>query len=374
MNHLTVAACLCLAGASLSAQTNLLLPATANPAGELSGFDDLGLPFMSQNARVQMFFDATEVGAAGFVADELSLRYDGPIPAVGAPGPFSIARLQLRIGVTSVPMPGATFAANLTQPLTTVYDGPWSFLPDPGSGSPHPWGGPGNTLRFPFASNVAIALPAGSWLAVELVVEGNNIFSFGYAHAILDGTSTTGGITDGSATTLGQGCEAANGQAPAAISTFGTYAPGAAHHVNATGLGANTIAVCVFGVDSLQTGGIPLPLTLPGTNCTVYVDPIFMNPILTDAAGAITGVQPAATLSMPADTAFNGLTVYEQVLSLVPTANPWGFVLTNAAQVDLGSFVAPGRGTYTVSHDTNANALFANDVRTFGYAVRLRTL
>jgi hypothetical protein len=374
MNHLTVAACLCLAGASLSAQSYLQMPDTANASAELSGFDDLGLPFMSQNTRVQMFFDATEVGSSGFVADELALRYDGPIPQVGAPGPFTITRLQVRIGVTGVPMPGATFANNLTQPLTTVYDGPWSFLPDPGSSSPHAWGGVGNTLRFPFSTNVPIAIPAGSWLAVEFVVEGNNIFSFGYAHAILDGTSTSGGITDGTAVTFGQGCEAGVGQPPAAISTFGTYAPGAAHHVNATGLGANTIAVCVFGVDNLQTGGIPLPLTLPGTTCTVYVDPIFMNPILTDAAGAITGVQPAATLSMPADTAFNGLAVFEQVLSLVPAANPWGFVLTDAAQVDLGTFVTPGRGTYAVSHDTNANALYANDVRPFGYAMRLRTL
>jgi len=374
MKHLPVVACLCLAAASLPAQSYLLLPDSAGPAFELNSYDSLGLPFMSQNARVQMFFDPTEVGSQGFVADELSLRYDGPIPQVGAPGPFSITRLQLRIGVTTVPMPDATFAANLTQPLTTVYDGPWSFLPDPGSFSPQPWGGPSNTLSFPFSTPVAIGIPTGAWLVVEFVVEGNNIFNFGYAHAILDGASTTGGISNGSAVTIGQGCAAGVGQPAAAISTFGTYAPGAAHHVNATGLGASTIAVCAFGIDGTQTGGIPLPLTLPGTNCTIYTDPILLNPILTDAGGAVTGVQPAATLSMPADPSASGLVIFEQVVSLVGTANPWGLVTTNAAQVTLGSFATPGRGTYSVTHDSDANALYANDVRTFGYAMRLRTL
>jgi hypothetical protein len=371
MKQLPVATCLCLAAASLSAQTYLTLPTTANPAFELNSFEPRGMPLMAQNTRVQMFFDAAEVGSASFVADEIAFRYDGPLPAVGSPAPFTVNRLVVRIGTTAVPMPGADFAGNLTQPLTTVHDGPWTFWPDQGTAAPHPWGGPNESLRFGFSAPVAVTLGAGEWLAVELIVEGN---SFVFAHAILDGATTSGGPSNGSATTIGQGCEAGPGQPPAAISTFGIYAPGAAHHVNATGLGANTVAVCAFGVDSMQSGGIPLPLTLPGTNCTIYADPILLNAILTDANGAITGVQPAATLSLPADTSFNGLVVYEQVLSLVATANPWGFVLTNAAQVTLGSFAAPGRGTYSVSHDSNASALYANDVRTFGFAARLRTL
>ncbi|MBL8728319.1 MAG: hypothetical protein JNM25_07815 [Planctomycetes bacterium] len=374
MKHLPVAACLCLAVASLPAQNFLLLPASANPSMELNSYDDLGLPFMSPNSRVQMFFDATEVGSQGFVADQLSLRYDGPIPQIGAPGPFSIQRLQLRIGVTTVSMPMATFAANLTQPLTTVYDGPWSFLPDTGSAAPHPWGGPSNTLQFPFSTPVTIAIPTGAWLVVELVVEGNNIFNIGFAHAILDGASTTGGVTNGTAVAFGQGCEAAVGQPPATMTTFGTYAPGAAHHANATGLGADAIAIYLVGLDNTQSGGVPLPVTLSGTSCTLYTDPALYSGIFADANGAVTGVQPAATLSIPADPVTSGIVVYEQFVSLVETANPWGFVLSNATQVTLGTFATPGRGTYTVSHDSNANALYGNDVRTFGYAVRLRTL
>lgn len=374
MKHVPVAVGLCLAAAVLPAQSYLYLPASTNAQAELNSYEQRGMPFMAQNSRLQMFFDSTEVGNQGFVADELSLRFDGPIPAVGSPGPFTISRLVIRVGVTGVATPTADFAGNLTQPLTTVHDGPWTFSPDPGTAFPHPYGGPNDSLRFPFSAPVVLAIPNGQWLVVEMSVEGCS-FSFAtFAHAILDGASTVGGPSDGTATTLGQGCAAASGQAPATISTFGLYAPGTAHHVNATGLGANTIAAVAFGVDAAQSGGLPLPFTLPGTSCTFYVDPILLQPILTDATGAITGVQPAATLSLPADPSFNGLVVYDQVLSLVPTANAWGFVLSNAAQVTLGAFGTPGRGTYTVTHDSNANALYANDVTPFGFAVRLRTL
>lgn len=374
MNHSTVALCLCLAGASLSAQNYLELPASANPSFELGSFDDLGLPFMSEDSHVQMFFDATEVGSSSFLADEIAFRYDGPIPSAGAPGPFSVTRLRVRVGVSTVPMPSATFASNLTQPLTTVYDGPWTFYADPGSVMPHPWGGVNNSFVFPFSTPVPITIPPGGWFVVEFVVEGDDMFSFGYAHAIWDGADTTGGPSGGSAVTYGQGCEAAPGQAPATITTGGSYAPGTAHHVNATGLGANTIAAVLFGVDNVQSGGLPLPAALPGTLCTLYADPILMNAILTDATGAITGIQPAAVLSMPADPSWDGLVIYEQVVSLVGSANPWGLVLTDVAEVTMGSFLPLGRGTYAVSHDTDPNAPFANDVRAFGYGMRVHTL
>src|SRR5687768_13565382 len=133
--RIPVWSCLCLAAASLSAQNFVALPATASPNNETPGYSLL--PLMQPNARVQMFFDAAEVGAPPFTAVELAWRYDGPVPEVGAPGPFSITRLQIRVGVSAVAAPGAEFGANLTQPLTTVFDGPWSYLPDNGSQAPH---------------------------------------------------------------------------------------------------------------------------------------------------------------------------------------------------------------------------------------------
>src|SRR5712672_2928567 len=148
-----------------SAQNFAYLPASLSPnTNELPAYKVR--PFMQANARVQMFFDATEAGSSSFIADHLSLRYDGPIPQVGAPGPFTIQRLQIRIGATAVALPGARFADNLSQPLTTVLDSAWSYLPDPGSAAPQPWGDPGNSLTFPFTAPATVNIPPNGWLVI----------------------------------------------------------------------------------------------------------------------------------------------------------------------------------------------------------------
>ncbi|MFY9344828.1 MAG: hypothetical protein WAT39_20210 [Planctomycetota bacterium] len=362
--------CLCLAAASLSAQNYVLLPSTANPTAELPGYSQL--PLMQPNARVQMFYDATEVGSAPIVLDQLALRFDGPIPAVGAPGPFTITRLQIRIGVTAIAMPGAQFAANLTAPLTTAFDAPWTYLPDDGSAAPHPWGGPGGTLTFPFTTLVPVTVAPGQWLVIDVLMEGNNISSFGFAHAMLDGATTTGGLTVGSAAAYGTGCSASPLAPAAAASATGLYGPGGAHSLSGTGLGAGAPVLAVFGLSN-TAAFVPLPFVLPGTTCSLLASPDFTVPTFADATGAVNGAA-AVPLALAANPAFSGLVVYEQMASLVGSANPWGIVLSNGVAVTLGTFASPGRGTYTVAHDTDANAAFANVVRAFGYAVRLRTL
>lgn len=363
-------AVLSLFAASLSAQNYLALPTTAAPSLELGSYSLL--PFMQPNARVQMYYDATEVGTAPIVVDQLEFRYDGPIPQVGAPGPFAITRLQIRIGVSSVPMPGAQFAANLTAPLTPVFDGPWTYLPDPGSASPHPWGGPGGALTFAFTTPVPIALAAGQWLVVDLSMEGNNISSFGFSHAILDGALTTGGLTNGTAANYGAGCAAGLAAPAASANVSGLYGPGGAHFLAGANLGAGAPVVAVFGLSN-TTSFVPLPFALPGTSCTLLASPDATLLTLADGAGALSGAA-AVPLAITADPAFSGLVVYEQLASLVGTANPWGIVLSDAVAVTLGSFAPLGRGTYMVAHDTDANATFANKVRPFGFAARLRTL
>ena len=363
-------ACLCAAAASLSAQNYLPMPATANPAAELGNYSLV--PFMQPNARVQMFYDAAEVGSNQFVADGLSFRFDGPIPQVGAPGPFQITRLQLRIGTTTIAAPSADFAGNLTQPLTTVFDGPWSYLPDPGFGMPHAWGGTNDTLTIPFSTVAPLTVAPGEWLVVELVMEGNNIANFGFSHAILDGAPTSGGVTNGTVAGYGQGCSSAVGAPAATITTSGIYAPGGAHFVTGQNLGANTLALAVFGLSN-SVAFAPLPFTLPGTACSLYASPDFTLPATTDANGNLTAAQ-GLVLSLPADPNLSGIVVYEQLASLVATANPWGIVFSNAAAVTLGSWAPAGRGTYLVAHDTDQLAAYANQVRAFGMAMRLRTL
>ncbi|MBL8754710.1 MAG: hypothetical protein JNK15_15505 [Planctomycetes bacterium] len=361
---------LCCAAASLPSQNFLTLPATAGPATELGSYSLL--PFMQPNARVQVFYDALEVAAGPVVLDQLELRYDGPIPAVGAPGPFSITRLQIKVGVSTVTTPTADFAANLTTPLVTVFDGPWTYLPDPGSAYPHPWGGPSGALTFPFTTTVPLALAQGEWLVVEIAMEGNNIANFGFSHAIVDGATTSGGFANGSTANYGQGCAAAAAAPDATASVSGLYGPGGVHRLAGANLGANAAALAVFGLSN-STAFVPLPWTLPGTNCTLLASPDVAVLTFADAAGSVAGPQ-AVPLALPADPAFSGLVVYEQFASLVPTANPWGIVLSNGVAVTLGSWTPLGRGTFLAAHDTDATAPHANSLRAFGYAMRLRTL
>ena len=148
---------------------------------------------------------------------------------------------------------------------------------------------------------------------------------------------------------------------------LGTSGPGGAHFLTGQNLGANTVGAALFGFTSLPPG-----TSLPGTTCDVLVDPQLMVPFLTDANGALTGT--AMALSLPADPVFNGGVLYEQLATLVPTANAFGIVTTNAQTVTLGSWITPTRGFYTVSHDTDANAAYANAVKPFGFALRFRTL
>jgi hypothetical protein len=362
--------CLCCAVASLTAQNYVTLPPTAAPAQELGSYSQL--PLMQPNARVQVFYDSVEVGIAPLLLDELALRYDGPIPQVGAPGPFTITRLQIKIGVTAIAAPQATFAANLTAPLTSVFDGPWTYLPDNGSAAPHPWGGPGGTLTFPFTTVVPIQVGPGEWLVIDIAVEGNNISSFGFAHAMLDGALTTGGLTNGTTASYGQGCSAVAAGPAATASVTGLFGPGAAHFVGGANLGANAPVLAVFGLSD-TAAFVPLPFTLPGTACTLLTSPDVTALTVANASGAVTGAA-AVPLSLAANPAFSGIPLFEQLASLVATANPWGIVLSNAVAVSLGSWTPLGRGTYLVSHDADANAANGNAVRPFGYAARLRTL
>lgn len=357
--------------ATLPAQNFLTLPASANPS--TTELPDYNLrPFMQTNSRVQMFFSATEAGQSTFTATAMSLRYDGPIPQVGAPGPFTIQRLKISVGASAVPLPSANFASNLTQAITTAFDAPWSYLPDPGFGYPHPWGDPSNSLTIPFATPVAVTIPANGWLVIDLQMTGNNIANFGFSHAIVDGVRTTGGVSNGLASNYGQGCSASSGGAAATISTTGTYAPGAAHFLGGQNLGANTLVFAIAGVSNTSSPFGALPWSLPGTACQLLASADLTLLLQSDANGAIPANQQGAALSVPANAVFGGLQLFEQLIAYAPGANAYDLISSDGRTIALGSIAPPLLGIYTVSHGSLADATIADKVDPFGYAVRLQ--
>lgn len=350
---------------ALQAQGDVFLPATASPTSELPNFSLV--PFMQPNARVQMFYDAAEVGGSPFVADRMSMRFDGPIPQVGAPGPFTIARLQLRLGVTDVLAPGMHFQSNLTAPTTTVFDGPLTYFPDSGSMSPGPWGGTGDTLSFPFSTPLPIVVNPGQWLVVEMVMEGNNIASFGFAHAIVDGINATGGPTNGTTTTIGAGCSVTPGDPAASLVVDGLVAPGGTHFLKGQHLGVNRFGAVIVGFSD-QLGGVPMG----PANCSLFPTPDVVAFLQYDVNGALPGM--GIPLSIPANPAFSGVSLFEQLASADFSLPDDGIVMSNALQVTMGTFTMPDRGVYMVAHDLDDEAEYANMVRPFGFAVRFRTL
>ncbi len=354
---------------AVASQSFLYLPASGAPATSELNFFRI-VPLMRPSARVQMFYDAQEVGASTFTALGASLRYDGPIPPVGAPGPFTIQRLKIQVGTTTVAIPGPAFAANLTQPLATAFDGTVTYWPDQQSGGPEPWGGPNDRLTFLFAQPVPVTIPPGGFLVVELSIEGNNLN--GQAHTMLDAARGGGGALDGFAVSSGTGCSVGNGPA-AAIMTSGVHAPGAVHSIHGTNLGSGAPVFAMLGTSDRVASFGPLPFPVPGTACSVYQSwDVTLPGVLADSNGVIAPFAQGSTVALPAVPQLSGGALYEQLVSYVPAANAFGLVFSDLRSVVLGQLVAPNPGFYAVSHGFSATAPVADDAGPYGYALRLR--
>lgn len=361
-----------LAAGGLAQQSGFLyLPATLNPANrDLPRFSIE--PFSSANARLQAFYDAKEVGRSSFVATELALRWDGPLPKVGAPGPFTIDRLRIRVGVSAVPFPGPAFDANLTTAPVVVFDGKHSYWPDQGVMGVGPWGGPKGTLRFPFKNPVKVTIPKGGWLVIEITTRNNSIVK-AFAHTILDAATGTGGPTNGSAKSFGLGCAAGSGSGPAVVKTAGLHAPGASFSLHGDRLGPNAPVVAVLGASDKTSVFGPLPFRVPGTSCRIYTSWEAFVTMRADASGSISPNAPGSRIAVPSDKAFDGARVFAQLVSLVPGANaPWGLVFSDARAITLGRFSTPNHGFAVVADSTSAAAVAADHVRITGIAMRLK--
>ncbi len=366
IHHVVALAASC---AFATAQGFIHLPVTENLANA-EGVNYTVRPLMQADCRAQFLYDAAETGTSTLTIDGLQLRYDGPIPAVGLSGPFTIQRLQILVGATSVATPGATFADNLSQPLVPVFDGPFTYTPDTGSQVPHPWGIGG--LDFTFPIPVPIVIPSGGHLVIEMIIDGN-VFG-GASHTMLDAVRGIGGPVDGQVSNIGYGCSASAGAPAATITTTGVHAPGAAHFAAGTGLGANAPGFLLLGISDQFGAFGSLPVGLPGTNCTLYNSADFALPVGADATGAVIG-GPATALVVPPIASLAGAALFEQFITLVPGANaPFDLVMSDQRTVTFGPWNAPSRGTWMISHGMSSTSPVADRVEVLGLAVRLHTL
>lgn len=360
------AAAAVLSGSGL-AQSLLPVPTTGGTAtGDLNATTPF--PFGSSQCRVQFWYGAEELPLSAFTALALSLRYDGPVPPAGNAGPHAIQRVRIRIGTSQTTQPGASFEHHLTQPLTEVFDGAWSYFLDPSSVGPTPFGAPQGTLRWTLAQPTAVVLPAGSWFVVEFVIEGN--LGAGMGHAALDAYRGTGAPVNGTAVSRGIGCAVPGALASATIATFGSYAPGAAYALHGTNLGSGAGILTSISLSD-QVGIGALPLQIPGSSCWIHTGFDVLQLRLANANGTLVGTLPGTWIAVPADPAFNSLQLFHQHLAIHPGANPSGIIASNYRAVTLGDAATPNVRLWLAGNDIEANSEAANVVQVAAPALQL---
>jgi hypothetical protein len=242
-------------------------------------------------------------------------------------------------------------------------------MPDGGSAIPDVFGGPNGTLAFPFASPVSVTIPPSGWLVVQLTLQANT--NQGLAHAILDAQKFTG-VADGRASSSGTGCTDGKSSSTSLILTSGTYAPGAAHSIHGSNLGASANVMTVIGASDASYLGIGLPYPLPGTSCTAFASFDLVMPQVADATGAILPQSASSFLSVPPAPELGGALLFEQHVSLVPGANAYGVVTSDKRTITLGGYVAPTNGVWYAANGDSATAPAATLADALGFAARLR--
>ena len=118
-----------------------------------------------------------------------------------------------------------------------------------------------------------------------------------------------------------------------AMGVLGSPQLGASYSPTVAGALANTVAVLVSGLSDATSGGLPLPLALPGApGCEQLVSSDYLLLQVTDAQGA--AQQPVA---VPNASALTGLAVYHQWFVWDPTVNALNFVVSDAGVATVGN-------------------------------------
>jgi hypothetical protein len=114
------------------------------------------------------------------------------------------------------------------------------------------------------------------------------------------------------------------------ISNVGLPTLNSSYDVTLSGALPSALAVMVTGLSDTVHNGLPLPASLPGApGCSVYVAPNLTEMFATDAAGSA-----SASFSIPASTAYVGISLFHQWAVLDPI-NALGLVVSEAAKATI---------------------------------------
>lgn len=145
---------------------------------------------------------------------------------------------------------------------------------------------------------------------------------------VLDTTSTA------AVDVLGVGCAGANGRPTLAAGGATLPRIGTTFDLQAASLSRSGLSFVLFGSDSAQWNGLPLPLDLTDLGmfgCTLYHDIFLTVPVFVSPLGDAT-----LPLAVPADPNLVGSGFFVSALSVDRAANPFGLILSNALRVQVG--------------------------------------
>lgn len=142
--------------------------------------------------------------------------------------------------------------------------------------------------------------------------------------AVAEYATVLGGFTE-----LGTGCSGSNGVPH--LGTAGTPMIGGRPEYHVLRGPRNGLALLALGFSDTMWNGIPLPIPVSGTSCTIQCAPSSIAPLWLDGNGA-----GQIDLPIPANPDLVGLELYTQVWSHDPGANAAGLTLSNRVRTLIG--------------------------------------
>lgn len=289
------------------------------------------LPFGLQAFRTQMLVEASSIAPVGGVITGLRFRADRTIlqwldqtmPAGSVPN----VTVSLSHSSQTLANVSESFAANLTETPTVVFQGtvtlPGYTLANVRAGA-LPW-----DVVVPFQTPFVLDVAQGR-LLVEITADNAASTEITYW---LDAAEP-----GGSATSFGRrGLLPGNDELSLTVGTGNDFAPVQISPGNALDLVASTFGASPSTWLGVAFAGLAQPLDLGPSGAPdqiAYLLPDALVPL--SWTSGFGGSFATATVQVPANPSLVGALLYAQAVAAVPTANPLGYVVSDAVEIRLG--------------------------------------
>ncbi len=312
-----------LAAASLAPQQQIVSPAHfANaeaPSRRASGIGTTRSPSTLLSIHDELQGTARTIRG-------VALRLDGEVPGGQSGQQTFVVNVFASTAATTAANPDATFVNNHGPDKVQVTTFALAQIaPARVHGFPAPF-----ELVIPF--NRPFAFGGNGPLCLEIqVITRTNSTNYNF-----DFVSFASSNPRPETRSFGSGCQKASGGGTVVLnpsSSSNWSANTVTLSYNGQRLDANQLVGLIIGGSNTSFSGLPLPFALPNTagapsgTCRLYTDIVVQIPGFTNSNG-----QVSWNLSVPVTTASNGASLFGQVLQPDAAANPWGVVLSNAAE------------------------------------------